>query len=85
MFDDRAKLIGIWKFMSFDAEDQESGERKPYLGDAPPSGYMVLSSEGRMMVLIAGGRRESGQTVEKTGDAPSYHDVLHRTLPISRR
>ena len=65
MSDDRAKLIGIWKLMSFDAEDQESGERKPYLGDAPPSGYMILSSEGRMMVLIAGGRRESGQTVEK--------------------
>ena len=65
MSDDRTKLIGIWKLMSFDAEDQESGERKPYLGDVPPSGYMILSSEGRMMVMIAGGRREPGQTVEK--------------------
>jgi hypothetical protein len=60
-----SELIGIWRLVSFDAEDQQSGERKPYLGDAPPSGYMILSPEDRLMVLAVGGLREPGQTVEK--------------------
>ena len=34
-------------------------------GRSAPSGYMILSAEGRMMVLVAGGGREAGQTVEK--------------------
>jgi len=65
MSDNHAKFIGIWRLVSFDAEDQESGVRRPYLGDAPPSGYMMLSAEGRIMVLVVGGLREPGQTVEK--------------------
>jgi len=55
MSDNHAKLIGIWKLVSFDVEDQESGEREPFYGDAPPSGYMILTPEGRMMVLVASG------------------------------
>ncbi len=51
--------------MSFDVEDQESGERKPHYGDAPPNGYMILTPDGRMMVLIASRGREPGQTDEK--------------------
>ena len=65
MSDSHAKLIGIWKVVSFDVEDQESGERNSYYGDAPPNGYMILTSEGRMMVLVANGEREAGQTDKK--------------------
>ena len=65
MGDNHSKLVGIWKIVSFDVEDQKSGERKPFYGDAPPSGYMILTAEGRMMVLVASRRREAGQTDEK--------------------
>ena len=65
MSDNHAKLIGIWKLVSFDVEDQESGEREPFYGDAPPNGYMILTPEGRMMVLVASGWRKPGQTDEK--------------------
>jgi len=63
--DNHTKLIGIWKMVSFDVEDQESGERKPFYGDVSPKGYMILTDEGRMMVLVASGEREPGQTDEK--------------------
>ena len=65
MSDNHTKLIGTWKMVSFDVEDQESGKRKPFYGDAAPNGYMILIPEGRMMVLVASGGREPGQTDEK--------------------
>jgi hypothetical protein len=65
MSDNRSELVGIWKMVSFDIEDQESGQRKPFYGNAPPKGYMILTPEGRMMVLVASAGREPGQTAEK--------------------
>ena len=65
MSDNHANLIGIWKMVSFDIEDKESGERKPFYGDKSPNGYMILADEGRMMVLVRSGDREPGQTDEK--------------------
>jgi len=63
-----SELIGIWRLLSFDVEYQASGLRKPYYGDQGntlASGFMILTPEGRMMVLVAGGGREPGQTDEK--------------------
>ena len=77
MSDEHAKLIGIWKMVSFDVEDQESRERKPFYGDAVPNGYMILTSEGRVMVLVASGGRELGQTNEK--QAALYLTMLSYT------
>lgn len=73
MSDTHSKLFGIWKILSFDVEDQESGGRNPFYGDATPKGYMILTPEGRMMVLVASGAREHGQTDEKQA-------VLFRTM-----
>ena len=68
MSDNHTKLIGIWKVVSFDVEDKEDRERKPFYGDAAPNGYMILTPEGRVMVLIASGQREPGQTDEKQAE-----------------
>jgi hypothetical protein len=46
-------------------EYQESGAREPYFSAAPPSGYLILTPEGRMMALIVSGEREPGQTNEQ--------------------
>jgi len=73
MSDIHSKLFGIWKILSFDVEDQESGERNPFYDDATPKGYMILTPEGRMMVLVASVGREPGQTDEKQA-------VLFRTM-----
>lgn len=65
MSDSHAELIGIWKLVSCDMEYQDSVAREPYFSAAPPSGYLILTPEGRIMVLIVGGEREPGQTEEK--------------------
>ena len=83
MCDNRSKLVGIWKIVSFDVEDQKSGERKPFYGDAPAIGYMILTAEGRMMVLVASRGREAGQTDEK--QAALFLQSLRRALsPMPR-
>src|SRR5919108_671417 len=62
MTDSHTELLGIWKLVACDMEYQASGAREPYFSAAPPSGYLILTPEGRMMGLIVGGDREPGQT-----------------------
>jgi len=67
--DDRAKLLGVWRFVSTEIEFQETGERKPaadvLLAPAErnsvaesPSGYLIFTDEGRMMVILVRGDRD---------------------------
>jgi hypothetical protein len=65
MSDGHTKLIGTWKLIACDIEHQDSGAREPYFGAAPPSGYLILTPEGRMMALLVSGGRGPGQTDEK--------------------
>jgi len=65
MADSRTELDGIWKVVACDMEYQDSGAREPYFSAMPPSGYLILTPEGRMMVLLVGGHREPGQADEK--------------------
>jgi hypothetical protein len=51
--DDRDKLLGNWKLVSWEKETIATGERKPYLGSTP-TGYLIFTPQGRMMVLITG-------------------------------
>ncbi len=64
MSESHTKLIGTWKLLVSDIEYQESGAREPYFGVGTPSGYLILTPEGRMMVLLASGERHPGQTDE---------------------
>ena len=60
-----AELLGIWKLVACDMEYQDSGACEPYFSAAPPSGYLILTLEGRMMGMVVGGNREPGQTEEQ--------------------
>jgi hypothetical protein len=44
-------LVGTWQLVSFEAEIQATGAREPARGNHP-SGYIVFTLEGRMLVLI---------------------------------
>jgi hypothetical protein len=59
--DDRAKLLGIWKIVSYEWEDQAEGERTPVKGKNP-TGYLIFTPEGRMMVVITGEGRNPPKT-----------------------
>jgi hypothetical protein len=63
--DDREKLLGVWKLVSWEREIIETGKRNPHpnLGKNA-TGYLIFASEGRMMALITGEGR-----LGLTGDA----------------
>ena len=49
--DDRTKIIGIWKLVSWESEFQATGERVPVMGKNP-MGYVIFTPEGRMMAVL---------------------------------
>jgi Lipocalin-like domain len=59
--DDRAKLLGTWRLVSFEAEFQKTGEREPVLGKNP-TGYVIYTPEGRYMVILTGEGRKAAKT-----------------------
>ncbi|MBP1746885.1 MAG: hypothetical protein H6Q54_1500 [Deltaproteobacteria bacterium] len=63
--DEREKLLGVWKLVSWEREIIETGKRNPHpnLGKNA-TGYLIFTSEGRMMALITGEGR-----LGLTGDA----------------
>jgi hypothetical protein len=62
--DDREKVVGIWKLVSWENEFQDSGERRPMYGKNP-KGYIILTQEGRMMAVLEGEGRKVPQTDEE--------------------
>jgi hypothetical protein len=59
--DDRAKLFGLWRTVSFETEYQNSTEREAPLGKNPP-GYVMYTPEGRMWSIVTGEGREAPKT-----------------------
>lgn len=56
--DDRAKLLGNWKLISWVQEFQDGGESRPEYGKYP-IGYLIFTPEGRMMAVLEGEGRKS--------------------------
>jgi hypothetical protein len=59
--DDRAKLLGIWRIVTWESEFQATGEREPVMGKIP-TGYIIFTPEGRMMTVITGEGRKAAKT-----------------------
>ena len=65
--DDRDKLLGIWKLVSWESEFQATGERGPIMGKNP-TGYIIFTPEGRMMAVLTGDEREPPKTDQDRAD-----------------
>ena len=72
MADDRERLIGTWKILSFDNEFQDGSPRRALYGQNP-SGYIILTAEGRMVAIFEGEVRKPAKTDEERA-------VLLRTM-----
>jgi hypothetical protein len=59
--DDRARLFGIWKLTSIVGEFQDTGEQSPLYGKNP-TGYLIFTPEGRVMMVIEGEGRKAPKT-----------------------
>ncbi len=61
--DDRSKLLGNWKLISWVQEFQDGSEPRPEYGKNPV-GYLIFTPEGRMMAVLEGEGRKSPKTDE---------------------
>ena len=59
--DDRAKLTGNWRLVSYEVEFQSTGEHEPVFGKNP-TGYIIFTPEGRFMTVLTGDGRKSPAT-----------------------
>jgi hypothetical protein len=58
-------LLGVWELLSFEIENQDTGQRLPTLGDAP-RGRLILLRSGQMMTVVTGeGRRVPTSDLER--------------------
>jgi len=66
--DDRDKLVGTWKLVSWVMEDDVTKEQKPLYGDHP-HGYGTFTAAGRAFFLLTGEGRKVPTTDEERGAA----------------
>jgi lipocalin-like protein len=62
--DDREKLMGTWKVISFDNEFQDGSPRRALYGQHP-TGFIILTAEGRMMAVVAAEGRKPATNDEE--------------------
>jgi hypothetical protein len=66
--DDRSKMLGVWRLLSYDLEFQDTGERRPFFGKKPV-GYIIFTPQGRMMAYLEAENRKAPQTIEEQAAA----------------
>jgi hypothetical protein len=75
--DYKAKLLGVWQLVSFEVEYQDTCERRRY----PGKGFIIFTSEGRMMALLEG---EGRKTPQKNDDFKALHQTMLAYTGICR-
>lgn len=65
--DDREKVLGIWRLVSFEVEFQVTGEREHTRGKNP-TGFIIFTSEGRLMVVLTNEGRKAPKTDQDRAD-----------------
>jgi hypothetical protein len=72
--DDGLKILGIWKMVSIDLEVQATGDRIPFILGMNPAGYVIYTSEGRMMTIAT---REGRKPPITTQDRAKLFDSMN--------
>jgi hypothetical protein len=62
--DDRTKIHGVWKLVSYEVEIQATGQKELPMGQNP-SGYVIFTPEGRIMFILTAEGRKPAKTVEE--------------------
>jgi hypothetical protein len=61
--DDPAKIVGIWKLVTYEVEVQATGQKGPVMGEHP-TGYVNFAPEGRVWFVLTGEGRKPAKTIE---------------------
>jgi len=58
---ERPALVGVWKLLSYQTEFQDGSPKRAMFGEHP-TGYIIFTSEGRLMALIEAEGRKTPST-----------------------
>ncbi len=72
---DPESLLGVWKLLSFEMANQETGQRLSTLGDAP-RGRLTLSPSGQMRCMTSSWQGDRLVSVSFTLAGPNRFDRL---------
>ncbi len=64
----RKQIVGVWKLVAVDYEDQETKARTPVLG-AKPRGYQIATPDGLWLALVTAETRPIPKTDEERAQA----------------
>jgi hypothetical protein len=62
--DERSKVVGLWKLLSYEVEVQATGQKEPVMGQHP-TGYANFLPEGRVLFILTGEARQPAKTLYK--------------------
>ena len=65
--DDRDKVLGTWKLVSYEVEVQANGQKGPVMGQNP-TGYVVFTPEGRVFFVLTGEARKPAKTDQERAE-----------------
>ncbi len=65
--DDRTKVVGLWKLVSYEVEVQATAENVPVMGQNP-TGYAIFLPEGRVFFILTGEGRKPAKTDRERAD-----------------
>ena len=63
----KVPILGIWRLVSFEMEYQATGQREKTRGNNP-TGYLIFTPEGRMMVVLTNEERKAPKTDQDRAD-----------------
>ena len=59
--DDEARVVGLWKLVSYEVEARADGTKLPAMGDRP-TGYVLFTPEKRVFFILTGEGRKPAET-----------------------
>ena len=65
--DDRNKVVGTWKLVSYEVEVQATGQKGPVMGEKP-TGYATFTKEGRVFFVLTGEARKAAKTDQERAE-----------------
>jgi hypothetical protein len=65
--DDRDKVVGTWKLISYEVEVQATGQKSPVMGEKP-TGYATFTPEGRVFFVLTGEARKTAKTDQERAE-----------------
>jgi Lipocalin-like domain len=70
-------LVGVWRIVAFQFETADAKERRD-ICDQHPSGFLIITAEGRLITLVTAGERPSTTSPDALFDSMTAYSGVYR-------